>query len=283
MDRRLRAGPDFDRRYRSRFPPTGCGPAVSGAHLVENEHVPKMTNPQTVQQMVRRRVRRRRLWRRARRVILIAAVIVAVGGAGFGVDRMVVALRKYYATPAHTTRGTDATTTTSPPTTTASGPPNCVSGQLSGTVTNWEDINDTTFETVSLTNISLSTCSLLGYPGLAVNSSDGTALPAATQEVASMGSSTGDALPAPSRVTVAPEGRAWFELSYPDVCDVILTPGSAPTNTPNACYEGEWLQVTPPKTASPLLVPEPLRFTYGIAGFNVGPFGSGYPPPLPRS
>jgi hypothetical protein len=243
-----------------------------------------MTNPQTVQQMVRRRVRRRRLWRRARRVILIVAVIVAVGGAGFGVDRMVVALRKYYATPAHTTRGTDAaTTSTSPPTTTASGPPNCVSGQLSGTVTNWEDITDTTFETVSLTNISLSPCSLLGYPGLAVNSSNGTALPAATQDVASMGSSTGDALPAPSRVIVAPEGRAWFELSYPDVCDVILTPGSGPTNTPNACYEGQWLQVTPPKTASPLLVPEPLRFTYGLAGFNVGPFGSGYPPPLPRS
>jgi hypothetical protein len=256
---------------------------VSGGHLVENEHIPNMTNPDTVQAMVRRRVRRRRLWRRTRLVLAVVGVTVAAGGAAFGIDRMVVALRKYYATPAHTTRATNTSTTTSPSTTTASGPPNCVSGQLSGSVSNWEDINGTTFETISLTNISLSTCSLLGYPGLAVNSANGTALPAATLDVASMGSSTGTALPSPSRVPVAPEGRAWFELSYPDVCDVILTPGSAPTNTPNACYEGKWLQVTPPKTVSPLLVPEPLRFAYGIAGFDVGPFGSGYPPPLPRS
>src|SRR5580704_11014090 len=134
-----------------------------------------MKNPQSVQQMVQRRVRRRRLWRRARVAILVVGVTVAAGGAAFGIDRMVVALRKYYATPAHTTRATNTSTTTSPSTTTASGPPNCVSGQLSGSVSNWEDINGTTFETISLTNISLSTCSLLGYPGLAVNSANGTA------------------------------------------------------------------------------------------------------------
>ena len=88
-------------------------------------------------------------------------VIVAAGGAAFGIDRMVVALRKYYASPPHSARGT----ATPPPrraptTTTASGPPNCVSGQLSGTVTNWEGISGTTYETVSLTNISLSPCTL---------------------------------------------------------------------------------------------------------------------------
>lgn len=242
-----------------------------------------MTNPETVQQRVKRRVRRRRLLHRARMAALVVTVVVAVGGAAFGIDRMVVALRKYYASPAHTTKSGNDPTSTSPTTTSLSGPPRCVSGQLSGTVTNWQGISGTTYETVSLTNISLSSCTLLGYPGLAVNSANGTALPAATQDVATMGVSTGVAAPAPKPVVIAPEGRAWFEISYPDVCDTILTPGSGPTGSPNACYEGKWLQVTPPQTSSPLLVPEPFRFTYGIAGFDVGPFGTGSPPPLPRS
>jgi hypothetical protein len=242
-----------------------------------------MTNPESVQQMVKRRVRRRRLWHRARVAGLVVAVIVAAGGAAFGIDRMVVSLRKYYASPAHGAKVGGDPTSTSPTTTSVSGPPRCVSGQLSGTVTDWEGINGTTFETVSLTNISLSQCSLLGYPGLAVNSENGTALPAATQDVPTMGASTGSASPTPTAVVVPPEGRAWFEISYPDVCNIILTPGSGPTASPDACYEGKWLQVTPPRTSSPLLVPEPFRFTYGIAGFDVGPFGTGSPPPLPKS
>ncbi|HVA02874.1 MAG TPA: DUF4232 domain-containing protein [Acidimicrobiales bacterium] len=242
-----------------------------------------MTNPESVQEMVRRRVRRRRLWRRVRFGALVMLVIVAVGGAAFGIDRMVLSLRKYYASPARTAKADNASVSSSTTTTTVSGPPNCVSGQLSGTVSNWRAISGTTYETVSLTNISASACTLLGYPGLAVNSANGTALPAATQDVATMGVSTGSAPAAPGRVIVAPEARAWFELSYPDTCDIILTPGSGPTATPNACYEGKWLQITPPRTSSPLLVPEPLRFTYGITGFDVGPFGTGSPPPLPNS
>jgi Protein of unknown function (DUF4232) len=241
-----------------------------------------MKNPETVQQMVRRRVRRRRVWRRVRRVVLVVAVTVGAAAAAFGIDRMVVALHKYYASPAHVTRGTGAPATV-PTTTSASGPPNCVSGQLSGTVTNWQGINGTLYEIVSLTNISLSQCTLLGYPGLAVNSDNGTALPAAAQDVATMGASTGGAPASPAPVVLAPETRAWFELSYPDVCNDILTPGAPPSANPHACYEGKWLQITPPKTTSPLLVIEPLRFTYGIVGFDVGPFSAGTPPPLPTS
>ena len=79
-----------------------------------------MKNPSTVQEMVRRRVRRRRLWRRARVAGLVVTVAIAAGGAAFGIDRMVVALRKYYASPAHVTRGT-TTTSGGPTTTSASG------------------------------------------------------------------------------------------------------------------------------------------------------------------
>jgi len=244
-----------------------------------------MTNPDMVKEMVRRRVRRRRIWRRARVAILVVTASIGIGAAAFGVDRMVVALRHYYATPSQGAANGHASTSTTPTTTVAaaSGPPNCVSGQLSGAVTNWQGINGVMYETVSLTNISLSPCTLLGYPGLAVNSANGTALPAATQDVATMGASTGAAPAGPVPVVLAPEARAWFELSYPNVCSVILTPGAPPSPSPNACYEGKWLQITPPKTASPLLIPEPLVFTYGIVGFDVGPFGTGSPPSLPRS
>jgi hypothetical protein len=242
-----------------------------------------MTSPDTVQDMVRRRVRRRRIWRRARVAGLVLGAAITVAAAVFGVDRMVVALHRYYATPSQGSGRGHPSTSTTPTTTSTSGPPNCVSGQLSGTVTNWQGINGTMYETVSLTNISLSPCTLLGYPGLAVNSANGTALPAATQDVATMGASPGGSAAGPVPVVLAPEARAWFELSYPDVCSVILTPGATPSASPNSCYEGKWLQVTPPKTASPLLVPEPLVFSYGIAGFNVGPFSAGSPPPLPTS
>ncbi len=242
-----------------------------------------MKNPDLVQDMVRRRVRRRRIWRRARVAILVVTVSLAVAAAAFGIDRMVVALHRYYAAPTQGSGGGHTSTSSAPTSTSASGPPDCVSGQLSGAVTNWQSITGTMYETVSLTNISLSQCTLLGYPGLAVNSANGTALPAATQDVATMGASTGAAAAGPVPVVLAPEARGWFELSYPDVCSVILTPGAPPSPSPNACYEGKWLQITPPRTASPLLVPEPLVFTYGVVGFDVGPFGTGPPPPLPRS
>src|ERR1700688_377845 len=191
-----------------------------------------MTNPDMVQEMVRRRVRRRRLWRRARRFTLIAIVAVAVAAGAFGIDRMVVALQKYYAPQPHAARATGDASSTVPSTTAVLGPADCVSGQLSGAVTNWQGINGTMYETVSLTNISLSPCTLLGYPLLAVNSANGTALPAATQDVATMGASPGGSAAGPVPVVLTPEARAWFELSYPDVCSVILTPGATPSASP---------------------------------------------------
>ncbi len=73
----------------------------------------------------------------------------------------------------------------------------------------------------------------------------------------------------------------WFELDYPDVCYDVLEPGAAAADIPNACYAGSFLEVTPPKTTTPLLVSEPLHFTYGTASFDVGPLVAGTPPPSP--
>ena len=260
-----------------------------------------MKNPHAVQNMVRRRVRRRRMWRRLRVATLVVGGLVAIGGAAFGVDRMVVSLHRYYSSGPHAS----TTTTTAPEvitTTTTPGPGGCVGGQLTGTVANFRTSSGTTYEIVELTNVSLSPCRLEGYPLLAVNSSNGTALPAATQDVATLGTvsagATGtDAGPGvgvsatpgsggPVAVTIGPRERTWFELSYSDRCDQVLAPGAAPTGGPNLCYAGSILQVTPPHTASPLLITEPVHFTYGIAGFDVGPFEPGLPPrsvPIPSS
>jgi len=227
--------------------------------------------------MVQRRVRRRRMLRRLRIGGLVVLITVAAGGAAFGIDRMVVSLHHYYAQPgAH--HASTTTTPAAPTTTDAPGPPPCVSGQLTGQVSNWVERSGTLYETISLTNVSSDLCSLSGYPVLAANSSNGTALPAATQRVPTLGSSPDAPDAPPGRVLVPPQSRAWFEMSFDAVCDVVLQPGAGPTAQANACYAGSYLQITPPSTASPLLVTEPLRFTYGTAGFAVGPFQTGYPP-----
>jgi hypothetical protein len=239
-----------------------------------------MHNPQSVQDMVRRRVRRRRMWRRVRIGLLGLGAAIVVGGAAFGIDRMVVSIHRYYATrpqpkPNLVTTSQPTTTTTAP------GPPNCLSAQLNAAVYNWQGTGGAIYETVALTNISGSPCTLSGYPGLGVSAQNGTALPAPTTDVATLGSVPGAPAVSPVALAVTPGTRAWFELSFPDVCDEVLAPGAVAGSTPNACYAGNWLDVTPPGTTSPLLVTEPLRFTYGTAGFHVGPFVAGTPPSSP--
>ncbi|HUI04552.1 MAG TPA: DUF4232 domain-containing protein [Acidimicrobiales bacterium] len=238
---------------------------------------PSPRSPDAVSSMVRRRVRRRRALRRLRITVLAVVITLAAGGAAFGIDRMVVSLHRYYAQPGphHAT-----STTAAPPatTTTLPGPPPCVGGQLTGEVSNWREVSGTMFQTISLTNVSSALCSLTGYAGLAANSSNGTALPASTQKDASLGLTEDGPAASPAPVPVAPGTRAWFELAYQAHCAVVLQPGAGPTAEADACYAGSYLQVTPPSTASPVLVTEPLHFTYGTDGFQVGPFQPGPPP-----
>jgi hypothetical protein len=151
---------------------------------------------------------------------------------------------------------------------------------LSAEVYNWRDVSGTTEETVSLTNISPTLCTLSGYASLGVNAANGTPLPAPTHDVDSFGPppavGTTTTVPA-SLVALSPGGRGWFELSFSDVCDHVLPPGATPTGVPNECYAGTWLTVEPVEGAEPLVVSQPLRLTYATAGFLVGPFVAGTP------
>ena len=242
-----------------------------------------MKNPVKVQEMVRRRVRRRQMWRRTRVGVLVVAGVIAGGSAAFGIDRMVVAIHRYYAGrphpaghPAAVTSTTPATTTTTPP-----GPGVCVGADLTGTVSNWQATSGVTYEIVTLTNISPSGCSLSGYPTLGANAQNGAALPATTRNVATLGFAPGAPTSSAAPVNVGPGATTWFELAFSDNCSQVLTPGAGPSAAPGACYPGQWLQVAPPRTTSAVLVTQPLRFNYGSAGFEVGPFMPAPPPSSP--
>lgn len=266
--------------------------------MTDNSPALAAKTPSQMQRMVRRRVRRRTIWRRVRLGSMIVGGVLVVGGLAFGIDRMVVSLTHYYgghnstASRETTTPGANASTTTS----TTPGPPDCDSSGLSAVVYNWQETAGTQYETVLLTNISQATCTLDGYPTLGVTASDGTPLPAPTSDAPTLGSGPdpesgspsttagGAGAPAgegPAPVPLASRGQAWFELSYPVSCSQILTEGATPGSTPDECYAGATLEVTPPKATGPLLLTQPVRLTYQTSGFMVGPFLPGPPPRFP--
>jgi Protein of unknown function (DUF4232) len=242
-----------------------------------------MKNPVKVQEMVRRRVRRRTLWRRTRVGVLVAVGVIATGSAAFGIDRMVVALHRYYGGQPHPAghAGTAATSTTPPTTAAPTGPPVCVAADMTGAMTNWQSTNGVTYEIVTLTNISSSPCTLSGFPSLGANAPNGSALPAAARDVTSLGATPSTPASGPTAVTVAQGAGSWFELAFGDNCTQVLNPGAAASTATGDCYAGQWLQVFPPKTTSAVLVNQPLKFDYQTSGFEVGPFMAPPPPSSP--
>ncbi len=212
-------------------------------------------------------------------VVMAAAVVV---GAAYGIDRLGVVVHRFYVEHHHSrpratgvTNKATSTTTTSEP-----GPARCDGSQLSAVVSDWRETSGTVEETVSLTNISASPCSLTGYPRLGAGDQNGTPLPAPNADVASFASPTVGTTAAPRPVTLARGARASFELAFANTCDSVLQPGEATTGGTNECYAGVWLEVTPPLGTSPLLVTQPVRLTYATSGFQVGPFQAGDGPPL---
>jgi Protein of unknown function (DUF4232) len=263
-----------------------------------------VNDPLRAQQMVRRQVRRRRRWRRLRVALLVVVSVAVVLAAAFGIDRLAVVVHKFYAEHHHSHPRSSAVTdrTTSTTTTTVPGPPRCDSPQLNAIVSDWRETGGEVEETVALTNISATACSLTGYATVGAVAQNGTPLPSPNSELTAFGTPTtlgtaavggtpgstsavGTTLPAPE-VPLAHGARASFVVVFTNTCAQVLPPGQAATGAPNECYDGVWLDVTPPQGTSPLLVTQPVRLAYGTSGFQVGPFqaGSGLPlsgqPPL---
>ena len=150
--------------------------------------------------------------------------------------------------------------------------------QLHAYLYGWRINAGTLYEVVALPNASAVPCTMAGYASFFVASPGGGPLPAPVQDDPALGAS-GGASTAP--VAVPPGQQAWFELTYPVTCGTVLTGGQQASGAPGECYQGASLGILVPRATAALTVAQPLRFTYGVAGFAVGPFGSGTPPPSP--
>jgi hypothetical protein len=237
-------------------------------------------NPLATQEMVRHLARRRRWWRRTRWTLVAVGAVVLVGGLAYGVDRLAPVCHRLYVKYIEHGHGTPvaAPTSVSTTTSTAPGPPDCVTPQLNAYLDHWQIVAATLYEIIVVTNTSETPCSLVGYPGLGASGPNGAELPAPVGDVATLGGVTGASALTP--VVLDTGSLAWFEASYSVACSVVLSPGEVATGVRNACFEGTDLQVVAPHAADALLVTQPLRFTFGTDGFQVGPFQGG---PLPSS
>ena len=217
-----------------------------------------------------------------RRTLLVACAVVVAGGLAYGMDRLVIVGHRLYVKDVEHGNGVTQAVPTSAPTTTTStipGPPLCTSPQLNAYLDRWLISDATLYEIVVLTNISEVPCSLVGYTGLGASGENGVVLSAPVSDVATLGAVAGSV--ASASVVLVPGAQAWFEVSYSVACSVVLGPGEVATGAPNECYAGSDLQVIVPQATSALLITEPLRFTFGTAGFQVGPFQGGPPPSSP--
>jgi len=222
-------------------------------------------------------VRRRRRERQAKIASLSVLVLIAASAAAFGIDRGVVFARHLWAEHHRPAPASSATTTMATTTTTIPGPPRCASTQLNAYLYNWQILAGTLYEVVAVADSSGAPCTMAGYVGLSVSAPGGGTLPAPVHDDPTLGAGAGTSV---APVPLLPGQRAWFEFTYPVTCVTVLAPGQEPSG-PDACYEGATLGVIVPQATQALDVTQPLRFTYGISGFTVGPFASGTPPPSP--
>jgi len=240
-------------------------------------------------------VRRRRRARLAKIASLVLLALVLAGTAAFGVDRGIVFGRHLWARLHRPSPPTSTTTTlySAPPTTLPA--PQCDDRQTNAYLYDWEITSGTLYEVVALTNTSSSPCSLAGYATLVATDQNGAALPSPNHAQASLGAGAGAS---PTPVLLTPDGQAWFEFSYPVTCSQVLVPGPTEAVVPGDCFEGATLAVsvsgggtttagttagttTGGAATTTLDVRQPVRFTYGVEGFAVGPFASGTPPASP--
>jgi Protein of unknown function (DUF4232) len=243
------------------------------------DHLDPFRSHEKVRRIVRRR--RRLRWMKIASVGLLA--LATVGAVAFGVDRAVAEAEHLFDKHHHQNASRSATSTTIKkvvPTTTStvSGPPHCAGSQMEAYLYHWIESGPTLYEIVALTNASGSACNLSGYVSLSVSASGGGSVPAPVHHDPSLGASAGAS---GTPVSLAPGQQAWFEFSYIVDCSTVLSQGQPSSGAPGECYQGSTLGVIVPQSFVPLDVPQPLGFTYGTSGFDVGPFGSGTPPASP--
>jgi heme/copper-type cytochrome/quinol oxidase subunit 2 len=160
-----------------------------------------------------------------------AAVLLAACSSGPGHANTTTTTEAPTTTSAPTTTTTEAPTTTSAPTTTTSPTTKCQLAGLHIAHTGSEGAAGTEENTFSIANVSSTTCTIYGYPGMALLDASGNMLP--TNVV--RGGGTGATDMAPSTVTLPPGSTAYFNVTSSDVTTATTT-----------CSSGAQVEVTPP-------------------------------------
>jgi uncharacterized protein DUF4232 len=133
-------------------------------------------------------------------------------------------------TPVTTAGSTPAVATTTAPTrtsTVATGPIGCVASQLNVNVSYGNYAAGSIGYTNSFQNISSTTCTLFGYPGMQMLNSSGQPI---QTDVIRGTSVTVPAVPV-RLVTLAPGGKAWFDMGFSDGSGYGNDYDSCPTST----------------------------------------------------
>ena len=130
-------------------------------------------------------------------------------------------------TTAGSTTTVAATTVPTPASTVANGPTGCVASQLNVDASYGNYAAGSIGYTNSFQNISSTTCTLFGYPGMQMLNSSGQAI---QTDVIRGTSVTVPAVPE-KLVTLAPGGKAWFDMGFSDGTGYGDDYDSCPTST----------------------------------------------------
>jgi hypothetical protein len=174
------------------------------------------------------------------RISLVVVVVAAIGVGAFFAGRETAPT-----TPRTTTTTVAPTTTTVAPTTTTVAPTTapvsgiCQPSQLHITQSGGGGAAGTNERTFSVKNVSSTTCTLYGYPGLLLLGPGARAEP--TNAVRGGGLSFESI--GPSTVTLTPGDTAYFNIGYSDVTTVNTT-----------CSTATAIQVIPPTDTSHVVV-----------------------------
>jgi hypothetical protein len=196
---------------------------------------------------------------------LLALPLLAVAAAGCGAaaaSTVTVTTQPHHhrpsggGSPSTTTASVASTQTTT--TTTATTPPRCTVSQLSVRQTSSNGAAGSIGLTYAFTNISGSTCSLFGYPGMLMLNASGKPLPTTVVRAPSV------VVPAVSEHTVvlAPNAIASFYAGYSDV-------------SASSCPQASRLEVTPPNAYDHLVISTSIAPCRGR--INVSPVFAGKP------
>ncbi len=180
-------------------------------------------------------------------VVLGAVLLAACSSGGGGSTTTTTTSRSTTTTTAAGTTTTAATTTSttggSTTTSTAAGVATCQPAQLRVVPQQGTGAAGTITMTVSLTNVSSTTCTLQGYPGMQLLAASGASLPTNVVR-GGVQFPTAAANQSPSLVTLAPQQAATFSLSYEDV----------PVGNETTCPTSAKAEITPPNDVAHAVV-----------------------------